>query len=106
MSLYFSARGLNSEKTEIKSHERAAELAKPLQGKMTLSIAQRHPDWGMPRHKGPVRYSVHLWNWQTQRGAEVFYEEDLEDAVEYVGILDPSRPSRPPTPRGCYWPWC
>ena len=104
MSLYFSARGLNSEKTEIKSHERAGELARPLREKMTLSIAQPHPAWGSPRHKA-VRYSVHLWNWQTQRGADVFYEEDLEDAVEYVGLLDPSRPSRPPTPRG-YWPWC
>ena len=51
MPLYFSARGLNSEKTEIKTHERAAELAKPLRGKMTLAVAQRHPQWGQPHHR-------------------------------------------------------
>lgn len=105
MPLYFSATGLNSQKTEIESRERAAELANRLRGKMTVAVAQRHPDWGQPRHKGPVRYSVHLWNWQTQRGAEVFYEEDLEEAVEYVGLLDPSRPASPP-PKHPYWPWC
>lgn len=98
----FLARGLNSSKTAFHSRERAKQLAADLRGKVTYALVQQTPRYG--EDKRPPAYAIELWNWQTQRRARVYFQEDLEDALEYVGPLDPSEPSAPPPDR--YSRWC